>query len=623
MRGEHEPARASVVVLPGSAPHVGGPQRAHGGAAVQGISLPHSSTGKTPAPSPSRRDQPRGYGEHRGCVAGAEEIEISPPNVRGTRSDVRGARQDHARRLPQRGISPARAGSMSPGTGPAGPCRDQPRTREEHVYQGAAIEADWGSALHVWERWRGCQDASRPGGSDRTGREQRSSSSSSSAAFGSAPRTRGASGQLLPARGEPGISPACARSTPSCPTRLPRRRDQPRTRGEHKKRVQACSASGGSAPHARGALRLDATGEALPGVSSARAGSATLKRPRCCGTGDQPHMSGEHGRIGPYIHTQTGSAPHARGTPILRSRIPGMPGISPAHAGSTVQPDNTFGLARDQPCTRGSTHRRPGSRSPGWDQPRMCGEHSPRVASMMSRLGSALHTRGSTPWARWPASRWWDQPRMGGECGSFRASHSSSTGSFPHSRGARPEGWPGTDVQGISPAPAGSTAAPGPTPAAGGDQPRTRGEHGTAVQVCGLWPGSASHARGAPQATNQSGAHGGISPARAGSTARPSARATPLKDQPRTRGEHRRRHVLRDRLRGISLARAGSTSNPSRTSAWPRDQPRTRGEHGGAVWTTAPQMGSAPHARGARRCGNGGPSGRGISPARAESTRSG
>ena len=175
------------------------------------------------------------------------------------------------------------------------------------------------------------------------------------------PRMRGEhSVDPLPTEVERGIIPACAGSTPSV--------------------LEIKTASAGSSPHARGALR-------------------SSRRRSPCG-GDHPRMRGEHTsssatpvsspRIIPacagstraralLVMSDRGSSPHARGAPACSSRSPsasrdhprmrgehprrlssmtGVAGIIPACAGSTINSlRNLLVCVGSSPHARGAPNR--------------------------------------------------------------------------------------------------------------------------------------------------------------------------------------------------------------------------------------------------------------------------
>ncbi len=197
--------------------------------------------------------------------------------------------------------------------------------------------------------------------------------------MGSPPHSRGA--PVKPARS--GLGP----------------QDHPRIRGEHPPIVETETPDYGSPPHSRGAPD--------PGWGNP---TGVLLTP------DHPRIRGEHHIHGLLVPRLPGSPPHSRGACLAVDHAVVERRITPAFAGSTA------GLRR---LLRTSS-----------DHPRIRGEHSPTVISVI------------------PA-----------------------TGSPPHSRGARPRGWVGDHVPGITPAFAGSTPENPFFSAVWRDHPRIRGEH--------------------------------------------------------------------------------------------------------------------------------------------------
>ena len=181
----------------------------------------------------------------------------------------------------------------------------------------------------------------------------------------------------------------------------------------------------------RGALYRVAANESWFRIIPADAGSTT-----CLGSAhgqeqDHPRGCGEHGTSGKDSGSRVGSSPRMRGA--LRFQIRNLPalGIIPADAGSTSSADP------DDPYR--------------WDHLRGCGEH-------------LLDLIASVP----------------------------SAGSSPRMRGAPSTYTPGSSMQGIIPADAGSTPTRTLSVSAPGDHPRGCGEHSFAqiksLPTCGSSP---------------------------------------------------------------------------------------------------------------------------------------
>ncbi len=153
-----------------------------------------------------------------------------------------------------------------------------------------------------------------------------------------------------------------------------------------------------------------------------------------------------------------------------------------------------------------------------------------------------------------------------------------------------------------------------------GDHPRTRGDHWGVGLSGSSGSGSPPHARGPRYPVRAVRGLRGITPARAGTTRRPTRRRSANRDHPRTRGDHRWRVSGRTPGRGspphargppvsglakamwtgITPARAGTTRPRSRPSRTRWDHPRTRGDHSSLFCAGTAGRGSPPHARGPR-----------------------
>ena len=217
----------------------------------------------------------------------------------------------------------------------------------------------------------------------------------------------------------------------------------------------------------------------------------------------------------------------------------------------------------------------------------------------------------------------------------------SIEGSSPHARGARFVSRGIMDVLGIIPACAGSTYQRYCKWHYRWDHPRMRGEHHTTALRSPHAQGSSPHARGARVGAGQARAVEGIIPACAGSTASAATSDRLARDHPRMRGEHQLVQAMglgdvgsSPHARGARSSRptrmvvsriipacAGSTGWVARRRPRPRDHPRMRGEHGSTTWGLHTSPGSSPHARGAQADLQGLTKDLGIIPACAGSTR--
>ena len=336
----------------------------------------------------------------------------------------------------------------------------------------------------------------------------------------------------------------------------------------------------------------------------------------------------------------TGSSPLARGAPRGETRLARDDGIIPACAGSTPQT--------------------PRSSSPTGDHPRLRGEHSSELSSVLYLLGSSPLARGAhlggarldgvagiipacagstTPCSR-PRPGRRDHPRLRGEHMVTPEPGMTIRGSSPLARGALHRGVHGLLQEGIIPACAGSTRQARRPSIRPRDHPRLRGEHSNTINLWQRNMGSSPLARGAHGERGRTPALGGIIPACAGSTRLRCTACQRPRDHPRLRGEHLGQSRITRAVRGSSpLARgargrrrgrrarggiipacAGSTgtARSRRGPTW--DHPRLRGEHCMTPFWSAIFPGSSPLARGAQDRRGGRRHVQGIIPACAGST---
>ena len=329
-------------------------------------------------------------------------------------------------------------------------------------------------------------------------------------------------------------------------------------------------------------------------------------------------MRGEHRGRQSAKSLQTGSSPHARGTPAFVFDADGAVGIIPACAGNTIR------SAAAWPAV--------------WDHPRMRGEHASDCDPCDWDVGSSPHARGTletlirenkgdgiipacagNTWsATLPAPTVWDHPRMRGEHRLGSPFRPDVPGSSPHARGTRLIEMFVQLFRGIIPACAGNTFTPPTFHTAQRDHPRMRGEHDYTAKAVADYVGSSPHARGTPADQRDSIGTVGIIPACAGNTWRSSLRRFATGDHPRMRGEHFGEICVRVRAQGSSPhargtrvhacasagdagiipACAGNTFLFRLDLIVDGDHPRMRGEHLPDVMTVAIKTGSSPHARG-------------------------
>ena len=190
--------------------------------------------------------------------------------------------------------------------------------------------------------------------------EHADSSSTLQELQGSSPHVRGAP-ELKPVFRELcGIIPACAGSTGAAVNGLKQLGDHPRMCGEHARRFCQLAFMAGSSPHVRGArVKIPVISPRL-GIIPACAGSTLMLFSSIALTRDHPRMCGEHPLLLTLLGGTAGSSPHVRGAPAACLWPIRRVGIIPACAGSTRLADE----------------RRAGA----GDHPRMCGEHTSKIA---------------------------------------------------------------------------------------------------------------------------------------------------------------------------------------------------------------------------------------------------
>ena len=200
---------------------------------------------------------------------------------------------------------------------------------------------------------------------------------------GSSPQARGAQLLLLPRRPTPRLIPAGAGSTSTPTPPWTRRTAHPRRRGEHPTTVWIAPNAAGSSPQARGAPaprhRLTRGWRLIP----AGAGSTPRMRRGVTPPRAHPRRRGEHEHVIRDLVELNGSSPQARGAQGVFPGGPGVGGLIPAGAGSTL-------LARSR--GRGRTAH-----------PRRRGEHLLWVELPANALGSSPQARGA-PIRQWLCS---------------------------------------------------------------------------------------------------------------------------------------------------------------------------------------------------------------------------
>ena len=145
-----------------------------------------------------------------------------------------------------------------------------------------------------------------------------------------------------------------------------------------------------------------------------------------------------------------------------------------------------------------------------------------------------------------------DHPRMRGEHIEYQVEGAISQGSSPHARGTLPASRRVEIVIGIIPACAGNTRTVSLSTASDWDHPRMRGEHGRRTVRADCLRGSSPHARGTLRVRVGAELFDGIIPACAGNTQPCPCQAIDRRDHPRMRGEHRVKYRLVQVIAGSS-----------------------------------------------------------------------
>ncbi len=311
LRGDHYPSWLSPRAHGGSPPPARGPpERAQHTAGIGRITPACAgTTGCRPTVERGSVDHPRLRGDHWRTAAKRLAGSGSPPPARGPHQVAHEGR-------PGRRITPACAGTTTPGPATSGRHSDHPRLRGDHIRQPRP------------------DDASR----------------------GSPPPARGPRACPPPCREGRRITPACAGTTIPISGWLATAPDHPRLRGDHRCPRLGRLDSSGSPPPARGPQSQQFGHLFEERITPACAGTTTLTpltlrlrriTPACAGTTteegiavvscpDHPRLRGDHLRMTGTGWNRDGSPPPARGP--LRPPAPGGERcrITPACAGTTL-----------------------------------------------------------------------------------------------------------------------------------------------------------------------------------------------------------------------------------------------------------------------------------------------
>ena len=388
------------------------------------------------------------------------------------------------------------------------------------------------------------------------------------AASGSSPLARGTHHVARRRRVEARFIPARAGNTPRPRCRATPTAVHPRSRGEHRKSMDAESYSSGSSPLARGTRARGRDAADARRFIPARAGNTpwAARRSRCNAV--HPRSRGEHVIYFTLSPQSDGSSPLARGTLQRRAGLAHPDRFIPARAGNTE-----------------TSHRPPSSRTV---HPRSRGEHGFVGHAMNGSIGSSPLARGtrtvrravkaserfiparagntratpcmSTPTTVHPRSRGEHRPAAAHVVGSF--------GSSPLARGTRHElATPPPRVRFI-PARAGNTSGTVEPRSREAVHPRSRGEHafirGAIIRVAGSSP----LARGTPHHDAARLDRERFIPARAGNTCPARSKRISATVHPRSRGEHRDRDSRRHKEIGSSPLARGTP--PGAECRWAR-----------------------------------------------------
>ena len=271
-------------------------------------------------------------------------------------------------------------------------------------------------------------------------------------------------------------TPACAGTTHSGAGRGARAADNPRVCGDDPINLSCCIVRRGQPPRVRGrhrALRrLPAGRGTTPACAGTTAATTTAGRrpwdnPRVCGDDDRGFLRGGD---------RGGQPPRVRG----RQHTPNHP---------------THRL-RTTPACAGTTARSRSQRSPGWDNPRVCGDDGKTVRGLLDSGGQP--------------------PRVRGRLLRVRSL---------------------TDRVGTTPACAGTTSTGTPRSTRPGDNPRVCGDDASRTREEGPTAGQPPRVRGRHGSTHNPRQCGRTTPACAGTTPGGRCFSTTREDNPRVCGD--------------------------------------------------------------------------------------
>ena len=308
----------------------------------------------------------------------------SPPRARGR----------HGRRHRQRtsvGLTPACAGTSTFAMAAASATRAHPRVRGD-VWDAIALRTARpgspprarGRPPHRIPGWSGSGAHPRVRGDVKLGRIRHSTGS------GSPPRARGRPICAGLAPFSPGLTPACAGTSPQWPAVSRSDGAHPRVRGDVLAAKTATMRDEGSPPRARGRPHGWHPLGQPAGLTPACAGTSTGLRAAGSVTRAHPRVRGDVSHAAPTTVRNRGSPPRARGR---RSDVAGSGprhGLTPACAGTSRSCPTTAPPSRAHPRVRGDVRLGRCLSTLRWGSP-------PRARGRQVDLSQHQELRGAHP----------------------------------------------------------------------------------------------------------------------------------------------------------------------------------------------------------------------------------
>ena len=198
---------------------------------------------------------------------------------------------------------------------------------------------------------------------------------------GSPPRVRGKQAAFEVARGDGGLTPACAGKTITNADNAFMAGAHPRVCGENRARDRDAGASAGSPPRVRGKRRFSTWAPWTRGLTPACAGKTLATPAMLVCLGAHPRVCGENVRAWSLADIDAGSPPRVRGKRTRAAGVHPPRGLTPACAGKTPS-------GEPRPCGRGA-------------HPRVCGENAWSGAWSAISGGSPPRVRGKRALHSW------------------------------------------------------------------------------------------------------------------------------------------------------------------------------------------------------------------------------